>query len=100
MAWPAYRDQSASPANGGGTASIVRRGTTTWWRTRRDIASGSIAKAFTGARPVHRRAGSCMDCLRERKAMTAYAELAVTTNFSFLRGASHPQEMVATAGEL
>ena len=26
--------------------------------------------------------------------MTAYAELAVTTNFSFLRGASHPQEMV------
>ena len=30
----------------------------------------------------------------------AYAELAVTTNFSFLRGASHPQEMVATADEL
>ncbi len=32
--------------------------------------------------------------------MTAYAELAVTTNFSFLRGASHPKEMVATAEEL
>src|SRR5436190_1532488 len=31
---------------------------------------------------------------------TAYAELAVTTNFSFLRGGSHPQEMVATADEL
>src|SRR4051794_21879681 len=29
-----------------------------------------------------------------------YAELAVTTNFSFLRGASHPQEMVACANEL
>ena len=29
--------------------------------------------------------------------MTRYAELAVTTNFSFLRGASHPAEMVATA---
>ncbi len=27
----------------------------------------------------------------------AYAELAVTTNFSFLRGASHPEEMVAQA---
>ncbi len=27
----------------------------------------------------------------------AYAELAVTTNFSFLRGASHPQELVVTA---
>ena len=32
--------------------------------------------------------------------MTAYAELAVTTNFSFLRGASHPAEMVATAADL
>ena len=32
--------------------------------------------------------------------MSAYAELAVTTNFSFLRGASHPQEMVARADEL
>ena len=32
--------------------------------------------------------------------MTAYAELAVTTNFSFLRGASHPGEMVARADEL
>ncbi len=32
--------------------------------------------------------------------MRAYAELAVTTNFSFLRGASHPQEMVATAADL
>jgi error-prone DNA polymerase len=32
--------------------------------------------------------------------MTTYAELAVTTNFSFLRGASHPEEMVATADEL
>ncbi|MCC6946981.1 MAG: error-prone DNA polymerase [Bradyrhizobiaceae bacterium] len=30
----------------------------------------------------------------------AYAELAVTTNFSFLRGASHPQELVAQADEL
>ncbi|MGB6536090.1 MAG: error-prone DNA polymerase [Xanthobacteraceae bacterium] len=32
--------------------------------------------------------------------MQAYAELAVTTNFSFLRGASHPEEMVATADAL
>ena len=32
--------------------------------------------------------------------MPAYAELAVTTNFSFLRGGSYPQEMVATADEL
>src|SRR5215475_6569498 len=32
--------------------------------------------------------------------MSAYAELAVTTNFSFLRGASHPREIVETADEL
>ena len=32
--------------------------------------------------------------------MTAYAELAVTTNFSFLRGGSHPGEMVGTAEAL
>ena len=29
--------------------------------------------------------------------MAAYAELAVTSNFSFLRGASHPEELVAQA---
>ncbi len=32
--------------------------------------------------------------------MSAYAELAVTTNFSFLRGTSHPDEMVAAAAAL
>ncbi|MGD0148079.1 MAG: error-prone DNA polymerase [Xanthobacteraceae bacterium] len=32
--------------------------------------------------------------------MSAYAELAVTTNFSFLRSASHPGEMVARADDL
>ncbi|WP_072390717.1 error-prone DNA polymerase [Hyphomicrobium sp. CS1GBMeth3] len=32
--------------------------------------------------------------------MTRYAELAVTTNFSFLRGASHPGEMVLAAEQL
>jgi error-prone DNA polymerase len=29
----------------------------------------------------------------------AYAEIGITTNFSFLRGASHPQEYVHMAGE-
>ena len=32
--------------------------------------------------------------------MTAYAELQVTTNFSFLRGGSHPEELVKRAIEL
>jgi error-prone DNA polymerase len=33
-------------------------------------------------------------------AQTAYAELGVTTNFSFLRGGSHPEEMMSRAAEL
>jgi len=32
--------------------------------------------------------------------MTAYAELCVTTNFTFLTGASHPEELVVRATEL
>ena len=32
--------------------------------------------------------------------MTPYAELQLTTNFSFLRGASHPEELVTRAAEL
>src|SRR5262245_8994096 len=32
--------------------------------------------------------------------MTAFAELVTTTNFSFLRGASHPHEMVVQAAQL
>ena len=32
--------------------------------------------------------------------MTAYAELCVTTNFTFLTGASHPEELVTRAAEL
>ena len=32
--------------------------------------------------------------------MTPYAELCATTNFTFLKGASHPEEMVLRAAEL
>src|SRR5438552_18074697 len=35
-----------------------------------------------------------------RSCPDAYAELSVTTNFSFLRGASHPDELVVRAAEL
>ena len=38
--------------------------------------------------------------LMPRAAMTAYAELQVTSNFSFLRGGAHPEELVLRAGEL
>jgi len=37
---------------------------------------------------------------RARRSGPAYAELQVTSNFSFLRGASHPDEFVRRAGEL
>jgi error-prone DNA polymerase len=32
--------------------------------------------------------------------MSGYAEIAVTTNYSFLRGASHPRELIETAARL
>ena len=35
-----------------------------------------------------------------RPALTPYAELSVTSNFTFLHGASHPEEMVQRAAEL
>jgi DNA polymerase III alpha subunit len=34
------------------------------------------------------------------KQAPSYAELQVTSNFSFLRGASHPEELVVTAAAL
>src|SRR3984885_11206647 len=99
--------RNASPVNGGvittGTDRLNRRAIITSSRTPAVTASGFTEKASTSAKPP-RRAGSCMDYLREffrvRPQMIAYAELIVTTNFSFLRGASHPQEMVAAADEL
>ena len=38
--------------------------------------------------------------LARPNATPRYAELAATTNFSFLRGASHPEELVAKAIEI
>lgn len=32
--------------------------------------------------------------------MTGYAELCVTSNFTFLTGASHPEELVTRAAEI
>ncbi len=58
-------------------------------------------RASTAAsEPAETRAGICMGCLRECEVMSAYAELAVTTNFSFLRGASDAEELVLRAKEL
>src|ERR1700733_5426584 len=99
--------RNASPANGGAIPTVTgrwnQRAIITSSRTPAVTASGFTAKVSTSAKQPPR-AGSSMDYLREffrvRPQMIAYAELIVTTNFSFLRGASHPQEMVAAADEL
>ena len=44
-----------------------------------------------------RAAGSCTGCLRESAMTPSYAELHCLSNFSFLRGASHPEELVERA---
>ncbi len=43
---------------------------------------------------------SCADCAPPQTPQTGYAELCVTTNFTFLTGASHPEELVTRAAEL
>jgi error-prone DNA polymerase len=48
------------------------------------------AKLYRPAAPI----------VRAERSAVAYAELCTTTNFSFLRGASHPEEFVASAAEL
>ena len=44
--------------------------------------------------------GAAADVVRRSDRSFAYAELDVKTNFSFLRGASHPDELVYRAAEL
>jgi protein ImuB len=79
-------------------------------------AAGSIASARAGPRAMGRKtaantAGSCTACLPERVAMLPalssllpslpdYVELHCISNFTFLDGASHPQELIARAFQL
>src|SRR6185437_6854210 len=57
--------------------------------SRRALSTRDRPPALVSAWPV------CM-----RTAMPAYAELAVTSNFSFLRGASDPEDLVKRAKAL
>lgn len=64
---------------------------------KRDAVIGFSARDIMAQRRVT--AGSCMDfCLSSLD--MGYSELQVTSNFSFLRGASHPHELVERAAEL
>ena len=101
----ARKARSASRRNGG-TRSRRRRAAraiTTASRTRGAPATGCIARAFTAATRSCR-AGSCTGCsgsgMAKKPIPPRYAELQVTTNFSFLRGASHGEELVAQAHAL
>src|SRR5271165_1232947 len=91
--------RSGSPRNGGGPkvpAPSTRSAIITGSRTRRDGASGCSGRVSTAANT--RRAGLSMASFLE--AAPRYAELQVTTNFSFLHGAAHPDELVLTAAAL
>src|SRR5215472_9950291 len=74
----------------------ARFATITGSRTRRGGGSGCSGRASTTA--TMSRAGLSMASFPEPS--PHYAELQVTTNFSFLRGAAHPDELVLTAAAL
>src|ERR1700730_14801298 len=91
--------RSGSPRNGGGRKAPVRSmrsAITIGSRTRRDGASGCSGRVCTAT--TARRAGLSMASFPD--SAPRYEELQVTTNFSFLRGASHPCELVLTAAAL
>src|ERR1700720_149932 len=91
--------RSGSPRNGGGRKAPVRSmrsAITIGSRTRRDGASGCSGRVCTAMTTRH--SGLSMASFSER--VPRYAELQVTTNFSFLRGAAHPDELVVTAAAL
>ena len=77
------------------------------WLYREGAFNGSRADALVPARRVrmsnvHPFSAAAKQPRAETADATApaYAELAVTTNFSFLRGGSHPEELVERAIEL
>src|SRR5882724_1761520 len=74
----------------------TRAATITGSRTRRGDASGCSGRACMAT--TAGRAGLSMASFPEGD--PRYAELQVTTNFSFLRGAAHPDELVLTAAAL
>ena len=102
------KGRSASPWNGGATTT-GRALTRDYFRVESTRRRARLALPRRPLRPRDRRsrAGICTGCSRERRRsagrrrhVRGYAELAVTTNFSFLRGASHPEELVAQAEAL
>src|SRR5580700_3840185 len=96
--------RSGSPTNGGcrgRPARSMRSAIIIGSRMRRGGASGYTGQVSTAA--TTSRAGLSMASFPEpvlSERPPRYAELQVTTNFSFLRGASHADELVMTAAAL
>src|SRR6266566_3080157 len=91
--------RSGSPTSGGSRKAQkpgMRSAIITGSRTRRGVASGCSGRVSTAM--TTSRDGLSMASFPER--IPRYAELQVTTNFSFLRGAAHPDELVLTAASL
>src|SRR6185369_12400660 len=68
------------------------------WKMKKGIVTGCSGRAIT--MPTGLINGLFMDFLRKRIEVMNYTELQVTTNFSFLRGASHPEELAEHAAAL
>ncbi len=79
------------------TAKPMPCATTSSSRTDAANASGCSAAATARTRPPAICAGTSTACSHDRPRGTAYAELQVTTHFSFLRGASSVEELFAEA---
>ena len=77
-----------------------RRGRARLALPRRPLRPRDEPTALVPAWAVRMSNSSFLDETREAPMSPAYAELAVTTNFSFLRGASHPEELVEQAKAL
>ena len=86
---------NASPWNGG--RKTASRGIISGSKPTGVCVSGSIAMAFGIEAGPH---APLVSARHFRVTAHTYAELAVTTNFSFLRGASHPHELVQQAAKL
>ena len=76
-------------------ASRRPRAIITGWRTKTASASGSTGSAFTTR---HEEQRWFLHGLFSHE--RAYAELVAASNFSFLRGASRPEELAVAAGAL
>ena len=66
------------------------------WKMKRGNVTGYSGQAIMMLKDLIN--GLFMDFFREK--IMNYTELQVTTNFSFLRGASHPEELVEQAALL